>query len=168
MSTKSPVLAIIIIALVLAVHVRAYANTDDVIIGKVVKVADGDTITVLEDRAQHRIRLYGIDAPERRQDFSNRAKQFVSDLVFGKQVRIVKQDIDRYGRIVGIVYVDDVCVNEKLVKNGLAWVYRRYCRTPICAGWLELEAQAKDGKIGLWSHPDPMPPWEYRRNKPTK
>jgi micrococcal nuclease len=114
MPTKSNALSIIIIALVLAVHVRAYANTDDVIICKVVKVADGDTITVLEDRAQHRIRLYGIDAPERRQDFSNRAKQFVSDLVFGKKVRIVKQDIDRYGRIVGIVYVDDVCVNEKM------------------------------------------------------
>jgi micrococcal nuclease len=89
-------------------------------------------------------------------------------MVFGKQVRIVKQDIDRYGRIVGIVYVGAVCVNEKLVKNGLAWVYRRYCVTPICAGWLELEAQARAGKMGLWSHPDPMPPWEYRRNKPAK
>jgi hypothetical protein len=87
-----------------------------------------------------------IDAPERRQDFSNRAKQFVSDLVFGKQVRIVKQDIDRYGRIVGIVYVGDVCVNEELVRNGLAWVYRRYCVTPICAGWFELETQARDGR----------------------
>jgi micrococcal nuclease len=168
MPTKSHVLAIIIIALVLAVHVRAYANTDDVIIGKVVKVADGDTITVLEDRAQHRIRLYGIDAPERRQDFSDRAKQFVSGLVFGKQVRVVKLDIDRYCRIVGIVDVGEVCLNEKRVKNGLAWVYRRYCVTPICAGWLELEAQARAGKMGLWSYPDPMPPWEYRRNKPAK
>jgi micrococcal nuclease len=109
-----------------------------------------------------------IDAPDRRQDFSNRAKQFISDLVFGKQVRIVKQDIDRYGRIVGIVYVGDVCVNEELVRNGLAWVYRRYCVTPICAGWFELETQARDGETGLWSHPDPVAPWEYRRNKPAK
>ncbi len=89
-------------------------------------MADGDTITVLENRVQHRIRLFGIDAPERYQDFGNRAKQFVSDLVFGKQVRIVKQDIDRYGRIVGTVYVGAVCVNEELIRSGLAWVYRYY------------------------------------------
>lgn len=162
MTTKSHAISIIIITLVLALHAHTYANTDDVIIGKVVKVADGDTITVLEDRTQHRIRLYGIDAPERRQDFSNRAKQFVSDLVFGNQVRIVKKDVDRYGRIVGIVYVGDVCVNEELVKDGLAWVYRRYCKTSACIGWLELEAQARAGRMGLWSHPDPVPPWEYR------
>jgi micrococcal nuclease len=168
MPTKNSALSIIIINLVLAVHAHTYANTDDVILGKVVKVADGDTITVLEDQTQHRIRLYGIDAPERRQDFSNKAKQFVSGLVFGKQVRVVKQDIDRYGRIVGIVYADAVCVNEELVRNGLAWVYRHYCRTPICVGWLGLETQARDGKMGLWSHPNPMPPWEYRRNKPAK
>ncbi len=91
-------ISIIIIALVLAVHSNTHANTDDMIIGKVVSVADGDTITVLENKNQHRIRLYGIDAPEKRQDFSNKAKQFVADLVFQKEVRVVKQDIDRYGR----------------------------------------------------------------------
>ena len=138
---------------------------DDVIVGKVVSVADGDTITVLVNQTQHRIRLYGIDAPERRQDFSNRAKQFASDLVFGKQVRVAKKDIDRYGRIVGIVYVGDVCVNEEIVRKGLAWVYRYYCKIPICTAWLDLEAQARDSKMGLWSHPDPIPPWEFRRAK---
>ena len=91
-----------------------------------VAVADGDTITVLESKTQYRIRLFGIDAPERRQEFSNRAKNFVPDLVFRKQVRVVKHDVDRYGRIVGIVYIDDVCVNEELVRNDLAWVYRSY------------------------------------------
>jgi len=67
-----------------------------VITGKVVGVSDGDTITVLENRTQHKIRLYGIDCPERRQDFGTRARQFVSDMVFGKQVRVVKHDVDRY------------------------------------------------------------------------
>jgi micrococcal nuclease len=137
----------------------------NVIVGKVVAAADGDTITVLEKRGPYRIRLFGIDAPERHQDFSNRAKQFASDLVFGKQVRVVKKDIDRYDRIVGIVYVGDVCVNEEIVRNGLAWVYRYYCKIPICTAWLDLEAQARDSKMGLWSYPDPIPPWEFRRRR---
>jgi len=144
--TRSP---IALLVLVFALFVQAHA--DDVIIGKVVRVADGDTITVLENRAQHRIRLFGIYAPERRQDFSNRAKQLASDLVFGKQVLIVKQDVDRYGRVVGTVYVVDLCVNEELVTNGLAWVYRYYCKIPICTAWLDLEAHARDSKMGLWS-----------------
>jgi len=146
-----PALIRFIPVILILATVYAKALADDVIVGKVVRVADGDTITVLENRTQHRIRLYGIDAPERRQDFSNKAKQFVSELVFGKQVRVVKKDIDRYDRIVGIVYVGDVCVNEEIVRNGLAWVYRYYCKIPICAAWLDLEAQARDSKMGLWS-----------------
>jgi len=77
----------------------------------------------------------------------------------------LKKDIDRYGRIVGMVYVGDVCVNEALVESGLAWVYRKYCKMEIYGSWLELESMAIDGDIGLWSHPNPVPPWEYRRNK---
>jgi micrococcal nuclease len=137
-------------------HIEYHAN--DVIIGKVVGVSDGDTITVLENRIQHKIRLYGIDAPEGGQDFGNRAKKFVSDLVFGKQVRVVKMDIDRYDRVVGMVYVGDVNVNEALVKNGLAWVYQRYCKISICPSWWALEAHARAAKTGLWSHPNPVPP----------
>jgi micrococcal nuclease len=156
---------IILFALILAANSLIHANTDDAIIGKVVSVADGDTITVLENNTQHRIRLYGIDSPEKRQDFSNRAKQFMADLVFQKQVRVVKQDVDRYGRIVGLVYTGNVSVNEELVKNGLAWVYLYYCKIPVCEDWLALESQARAGKLGLWSHPDPVPPWEYRRKE---
>jgi micrococcal nuclease len=156
-------LLIILIILTLAVH----SHANDVISGKVVGVSDGDTITVLENRTQNRIRLYGIDAPEDGQDFGNRAKKFVSDLVFGKQVRVVKMDIDRYDRVVGMVYVGDVNVNEALVKNGLAWVYQRYCKISICSSWLALEAQARAAKTGLWSHPNPVAPWEYRRNQRT-
>lgn len=152
-----------IVFFILSLTAIVYA--DDVIIGKVVGVADGDTITVLENRTQYKIRLYGIDTPESHQDFGNRAKQFTSDLVFGKQVRVVKKDIDRYGRIVGMVYVGDVCANEALIENGLAWVYRKYCKMEICGRWLELESMAIDGDIALWSHPNPVPPWEFRRKK---
>ncbi|WP_319408776.1 thermonuclease family protein [uncultured Desulfosarcina sp.] len=143
----------------------AIGYADDVIVGKVVGVADGDTITVLQDRTQYKIRLYGIDTPESHQDFGNRAKQFTSDLVFGKQVRVVKKDIDRYGRIVGMVYVGDVCVNESLVESGMAWVYRKYCMMEICESWFDLESMAIDGDIGLWSHPNPVAPWEFRKKK---
>lgn len=139
------------------------SNAETIITGKVVGVADGDTITVLQDYTQYKIRLYGIDCPESSQDFGNKAKKFTSDLVFSKEVRIIQKDIDRYGRIVGMVYVGDVCANEEILKAGLAWVYQRYCKEPFCTEWMDLEEQARDKKIGLWSHPDPVPPWEYRR-----
>ncbi|MCB2141137.1 thermonuclease family protein [bacterium] len=154
---------LLIVIFFLAITIKVHA--DDVIVGKVVGVADGDTITVLENRTQYKIRLYGIDTPESHQDFGNRAKQFTSDLVYGKQVRVVTKDIDRYGRIVGMVYVGDVCVNESLVESGMAWVYRKYCRMETCGSWLDLESQAMDGDIGLWSHPNPVAPWEYRKKK---
>lgn len=158
---KAARLFIVLFILIVATTVHA----DDEIIGKVVGISDGDTITVLENRTQFKIRLFGIDTPELHQDFGNRAKQLTSDLVFGKQVRVVKKDIDRYDRIVGMVYAGDLCLNEALVENGLAWVYRRYCTSPICGRWLELESQARAGKIGLWSHIDPVAPWEFRRKK---
>lgn len=141
------------------------APAANAIIGKVVGVADGDTITVLENRIQYKIRLYGIDTPEGHQDFGNRAKQFTADLVFGKTVQVEKMDTDRYGRTVGIVTVGKVCVNEELIKNGLAWVYPKYCNISICGDWYAMEAHARAGKKGLWAHTDPMPPWEFRRNK---
>lgn len=133
------------------------------ITGKVVGVADGDTITVLQDRTQYKIRLYGIDTPEKGQDFGNRAKQFTSGMVFSKQVQVVQKDKDRYGRVVGMVYVGNTCVNQEIVRAGLAWVYHRYCKDSFCQEWADLEAQAKAAKIGLWSHLDPIPPWDYRR-----
>jgi endonuclease YncB( thermonuclease family) len=79
--------------------------------------------------------------------------------VFGKQVRVVQMDIDRYDRVVGMVYVGDVNVNEALVKNGLTWVYQKYCSIEACGKWLALESQARDGKVELWEHPNPVPPW---------
>ena len=81
----------------------------------------------------------------------------MADLVFGKQVQVVKQDVDRYGRIVGTVYIGNVCVNEELVRNGLAWVYRRYCKIPVCEYWSALESQARAGKIDLFWHPQRFP-----------
>jgi len=133
--------------------------------GQCVGVTDGDTITVMHDGRGEKIRLYGIDTPEKSQDFGNKAKWFLSDLVFKKIVEVQPQDTDRYGRTVGIVLVSGINVNQEIVKAGYAWVYRQYCKQAFCAEWLNLESTARRNGIGLWSHSDPIPPWEYRRGQ---
>jgi micrococcal nuclease len=152
-------LSFIILAILVSVSI-AQAKT---ITGKVVGVADGDTLTVLEGTTPHEIRLYGIDTPEKSQDFGNRAKQFTSGMVFGKQVRVIQKDKDRYGRVVGMVYVGNTCVNQEIVRAGFAWVFDYYCKDSVCSQWKGLEQQARQSKIGLWAHPDPIPPWDYRK-----
>ena len=134
---------------------------------KVVGIIDGDTITVLHDRTQTKIRLYGIDTPEKRQAFGNRAKQFTSDQVFGKTVKVVPMDTDRYGRTVALVQSLDAAgtLNEALVQQGYAWVYRKYCKAEFCPGWLDHEQAAQASGRGLWADPDPIPPWQSRKRK---
>ncbi len=127
---------------------------------KCVGVTDGDTLTVLIGTDQMKIRLEGIDTPESGQDFATRAKQFTSDLVFGKQVHILPKEKDRYGRLVARVRVNDTDVSLELVKAGLAWHYKRYSSDPGLAG---AEQQARAEGVGVWSLPDPIPPWEQRR-----
>jgi len=122
--------------------------------GKVVKIADGDTLTILVDNQQHKIRLSDIDTPERKQPFGTRAKQ----------ARVVEVTVDRYGRIVGRVYVGGIDVNRELVAQGYAWVYRKYSDD---AELLRLEAEAKKKGLGLWAEPNPIPPWEWRRGRRT-
>ena len=129
--------------------------------GKVVKITDGDTIVVLiEGNQQVKIRLEGIDCPESNQDFGNRAKQAVSDLCFGKEVVIQKSGEDKYGRTLGYVFVGDVNVNKELLKQGLAWHYKYFNKDEELA---KLEQEARNKKIGLWSHPNPVAPWDFRR-----
>jgi micrococcal nuclease len=131
--------------------------------GKVVGVLDGDSITVLHDGRQEEIRLWGIDCPEKGQDFGNRAKQATSALTFGKGAEVEPIDVDRYGRTVALVTVRNTLVNEELIRQGLAWVYTRYCNRPICQEWKKLEAEAREKRRGLWSMPNPVAPWEFRR-----
>jgi len=133
--------------------------------GKVVGVADGDTITVMHEGRGERIRFYGIDCPEKRQDFGQKAKQFTSNRTFGKTVEVTPFDVDRYGRTVGIVSIESQCVNEELVKAGLAWVYTRYCKQSFCSKWKDSEKVARKNKVGLWSLPNPIPPWTFRHKK---
>jgi endonuclease YncB( thermonuclease family) len=133
--------------------------------GKVVGVADGDTITVLRDKTQVRIRLYGIDTPEKGQAFGKKAKQFTSGMVFGKVVEVEVMATDRYGRTVALVVINKQILNEELLKAGYAWVYYQYCHELICHAWADYQFAAKLDKRGLWAEPDPIPPWEFRRKK---
>jgi endonuclease YncB( thermonuclease family) len=126
--------------------------------GDVVGVADGDTITVLKDKTPVKIRLYGIDCPEKGgQAFGKKARQFTSKMVFRKLVEIKPVDKDRYGRTVAWVYVDGKNLCEELVINGLAWHYKRYSSDQKLA---DLENRARKGRVGLWSDPHAIPPWE--------
>ena len=134
--------------------------------GMVVGVTDGDTIKVMgTHNKQVKIRLYGIDTPEKGQAFSKRAKQFTSGMVFGKVVEVGAITVDHYGRTVSLVYVEGKGVCDELIRAGLAWVYYLYCNLPICAEWKNLEAEAKEAKRGIWSEHNPIPPWEFRRKR---
>jgi endonuclease YncB( thermonuclease family) len=135
--------------------------------GRVVGVSDGDTITVLDGaRQQHRIRLQGIDAPESKQAFGNVAKRGLSDLVFGQTVEVRFDKEDRYGRILGVVFLGGQDMNLAMVSRGLAWHYKSYQRdqAPLDRQRYALaEDQARQAGIGLWRDPQPTPPWDFRR-----
>jgi endonuclease YncB( thermonuclease family) len=131
------------------------------IAGHVVGIAIGDTLTVLNDaRQQVRVRLAEIDTPESRQPYGSRAQQALSDLAFGKTVRVVVQDTDRYGRTVGRIRAGAADVNAEMVRQGAAWVYRQYSRDPAL---LRLEAEARAARRGLWALPEAerTPSWEW-------
>ncbi len=131
--------------------------------GRVVGVADGDTITVLHNGKGERIRLHGIDCPEKRQAFGKRAKQFTSNLVFAKTVTVQAVDRDRYGRTVGVVLLPDGrSLNHELVKAGFAWTYRRYTNDQSLS---DLEEEARVAGRGLWADPHAVPPWEWRARR---
>lgn len=133
------------------------------LVGHVVGVADGDTMTVrIEGRPPMRVRLNAIDAPEKAQAFGTVAKKGLSDLCFGKNARIDVVDTDRYGRKVADVWCDGVYANRIMVEQGLAWVYRRYAGLRADLYAAELSARSK-GR-GLWVDENPTPPWEFRRS----
>lgn len=144
------------------------------ITGKVVGVSDGDTITVLDaSKTQHKIRLEGIDAPEKAQPFGQRSKEHLSDQVFGRQVEVVTNKTDKYGRSVGKVMVDGRDANLEQVRAGMAWHYKEYQKEQSAAdrvAYANAETAAQNQKSGLWVDPKPMPPSQWRhggKDEPT-
>ena len=135
--------------------------------GLVLGVADGDTISLRDtSQAQHRIRLSGVDAPEKAQPYGLQSRQSLSDLVLGQMVTVQTGKTDRYGRVVGKVLLEGMDVNLEQIRRGLAWHYKAYEREQSVEDrgiYADAESIARDALLGLWStSATPVPPWEYR------
>lgn len=140
------------------------------ITGKVIAVSDGDTLKVLdENNVEHKIRLKGIDAPEKKQDFGQKSKDSLSELVFGKTVTIDNTSTDRYDRTVGKVIIENnKDVNLEQIRRGMAWFYKDYSRELNAfdkSEYAKSEELAKNDKKGLWSNKRPQAPWDYRKKQ---
>ena len=132
--------------------------------GQTFGILDGDTIEVLHNHHPERIRLSGIDCPEKGQTFGKRAKQAASELVYGKEVTLQTFGKDKYGRtIADVLLPDSTNVNHTLVKNGWCWWYRKYAPGDTVLEGLETEA--REARKGLWVDPASVPPWEWRKRK---
>ncbi len=129
--------------------------------GRVIAVADGDTFTLLTaGQQQVKVRLHGIDCPEKKQPYGAAAKAFTSRAIFGKTVQVKGAKKDRFGRVLGTVYYGaGLCLNEDLLAAGCAWHFKKYDRQ---AAWAALEQQARAGKKGLWQDAHPIAPWQWR------
>lgn len=163
-------------AILMAAHLHSAG-----LLGEVVGIADGDTVTVLDaDKVQHRIRLQGIDAPEKKQAFGQRSKASLSDLVFRQPVRVDWEKRDRYKRIIGKVWVaspDSPCrgaatcpmaldASLEQLRVGMAWWYRRYAGEQGAADrarYEDAEREVRERRGGLWRDQAPIAPWDWRR-----
>jgi len=146
----------------IALTLLPLAGLAETITGRVVAVADGDTLTVLSDRTQIKVRLTEIDAPEKKQPFGNRSKQSLSDLCFNKTATVESSGKDRYRRVLGLVTCDGVNANAEQIRRGMAWVFDRYVTDKSLYA---LQDEAKAAKRGLWRDVAPVPPWEWRLQK---
>jgi micrococcal nuclease len=139
-----------------------HSSLAEQISGEVVGVFDGDTIELFYNNHTERIRLHGIDCPEKGQAFGKRAKQAAADLLFGKQVMLQTHGKDKFGRTVAdVLLTDGSNVNQQLVKEGWCWWYEKHASKDRALQ--QSQHEAKQAKRGLWSEPDPVPPWLYRR-----
>ena len=150
----------ILLLILLTDHTHAASH-----IGKVVAITDGDTIKILtSDNQQIKVRLASIDTPEKRQPYGKKAKQVLSDKIYGKQVAVEKVTTDRYQRMIGKVFLGERYINAEMVAEGYAWVYRKYNKDPKL---LELERQAQEDGRGLWAlqKDQRIAPWEWRKQR---
>lgn len=136
------------------------------LLGKVIKISDGDTITVLDNNNQkHKIRLKGIDAPESQQTFGDLSTQSLSELVYDKEVQVSWDKKDKYYRILGKVIVEGMDANYEQLKKGLAWYYKQYERDlndEDKQKYSRAEDLARNNNLGLWADSKSIPPWEFR------
>ncbi|WP_228277008.1 thermonuclease family protein [Aliarcobacter butzleri] len=125
------------------------------------KVSDGDTITILtSDKTQYKIRLNDIDAPEKKQAFGNKSKDNLAKYIAGKTVKVEYKTKDKYKRILGTIYYNNIDINLKQVKDGFAWVYKKYSKNQ---DYYNAEKVSRENKKGLWIDKNPIAPWEFRK-----
>ncbi len=163
MKSSLSLLLILSIPLLLGASCQAPAKQDE---GPVVKVIDGDTFDLLINGQQVRVRMDGIDAPERGMDYYKVSKTYLGDLCMGKQVRVVLKEKDQYQRWVGRGFLtDDRDLSLEMVKAGMAWHFKKYSAD---AALSSAEEEARSNNRGLWQMPDPMAPWDFRKSKRKK
>ncbi|MFP7756382.1 thermonuclease family protein [Thermodesulfobacteriota bacterium B35] len=134
--------------------------------GLVVKVLDGDSIRVKRGNRIVEIRLYGIDAPEYGQRYGDRARYYLRSLLLRKTVSVEAVEVDRYKRLVALVGIHGRLANREMVRQGLAWMYPRYCkRKKLCGELKKLQDKARKQRRGLWKDKHPLSPWEFKRRK---
>ncbi len=131
--------------------------------GKVTWISDGDTLTLTSNNTKYRVRFYGIDAPETKQDFGNISKEFLIDLLLHQQILIDVVNTDKYGRKVAKVYLEDLYINEFLVKFGYAWWYEYFAKNE--KKLKEAQEYAIKNELGLWTREKNIAPWVFRRKK---
>ena len=160
-------LKVLILIVAIAINIAGCKNVEvnepvAAVVGKVVKVVDGDTLHVYSNKGTYKIRLSGIDAPERGQAYGKRAKEHLEFLVAGKQVIAIVESKDRYGRYVASVKVESKDVCAEMLTAGYAWHYKQYDNNKY---YDELQREAKKAKRGLWLDKKPQAPWEYRKEQ---
>ena len=131
--------------------------------GKVLSVSDGDTLKVLHKGKLEKIRLYGIDAPQKKQSFGKKAGEFASSFVIGENVEVERKGTGRYGRIEALVSVNGENINQLMIINGYAWVNRQHCTEKFCNDWIKMEDAARQEKKGMWSEQNIASPKESLR-----
>ncbi|MDO8729485.1 MAG: thermonuclease family protein [bacterium] len=133
--------------------------------GTVIGVSDGDTLTLLVEQKPVKIRLTEIDAPEKSQAFGQKSKQSLSELCFQKDALVVTKKSDKYGRLLGRIYCDEIDANAEQIRRGMAWVYDKYVSdNSLYAD----QDEARDAKLGLWADDNPQAPWDWRQDKKNK
>jgi micrococcal nuclease len=158
------ILAGLLVPLIFISFSASRANAD--FSGEVIGVIDGDTIDVFHDGKSERVRLQGIDAPEKGQAFGKASKQTASELAFGEDVAVVEHGRDKYGRTLGeVILPDDRSLSREMVRKGHAWQYRKYSNDGELA---RLEGEARHSRRGLWKDDDAVPPWEYRKKSKAR
>ena len=155
------------VLIIIAFTVLALASHADTLTGRVVGIADGDTLTLLDaTNTQHKIRLTGIDSPEKGQAFGQVCKKSLSDLAYDRVAEVESNKLDRCGRVIGKVLVNSQDVNLEQVRRGCAWHYKKYQNEQILDDRLSYNAaeeSARTSRVGLWADNEPMPPWDWRK-----